>query len=1423
MSYNILTDSGLTNTIPGVETIYETKVATSYVSYSGSLPMTLCSVPVGSYITNITITTVTGFVGGYGSEAYEAIAGNMSWGPQLMSNCINSGPKLIHGKYISKMGYISDTPMDISFKLFYSLYEGSNSFSMVTVVSGYHTASPQLQWFDCCYKIPTIYGSDQWSAGVETSSTNGLALLNPRTGSDAFMHAPGLADGDYDLLEGWSYYGSRSWSLGVRYAAAFRIGTVITQDAYVSDFMPIGITSIDLDTYAASSGVVLYRDSITAADTQGYMKIDVTYRAAYIKTEPIPSYNKLELSDDQLRGLITEGSSITVTSGSYVGLRAQFGMDMVCSSAKIFCDYIASGAVKVLYKEFLENQFVYDGVYNYNTDYATPYMTSNLDPEPYACSGTTTWDPVWYAAYKAFNQTADDSLDCWMSVTGAPGYPPQSLMFYFPYPKIINRFALQARNNATLRNFPKTVYFQGNVIDSPSLTDDTHWETIYYKTGLTDPGAAGWSTFCDFINPKGYHYYRLKVTESNGTYVAIANVKLVEANRPQSVPVYTWTEVDMVWAGDGYVYNFSTPIGLEEVQFAVSTLSGAVTVRGANLTVPTDFVSLSGVVASGIYVDNYAVTNRTFDPFIFRIQNLMPGNAQPYTLFKYTGVFDIDRNIFISPDYTQAYDKDAATWYGLDHGYTVPEIDDFESGTFINTKMLGREVVLEDTKATGQWRSPVIDTENKSVAAYIYALGDVDVYVRASETPPSLVNFMIITTDPTHRWLMYDHKRVYIDSYGSVIGSSVCDTPENGSKLWRVAGFDWAGVDLMYYGAINPHGTAALLVPGYTDCGDTTPEQEFTEPNYWYNLGLCSMDDASQWGVGTSVSGLPYGPNTSVIFTKVFPVKESDGFFCFTVSYDSTTLYSTLYMSFQQSDYTMAAYPMFKIEGEISPLSKMDVAYDDANSSWWVYLAGSLYKIDAGSINNVRTFASQGLRDESGEQVPDTMKGYIWKIPVDREWRGMAAIPSQDYSYFWVFTETAIYLYEERYQSGEPELVERVAITTGVQVESGFTDFLRGSCDSYGNIWALDTGQDRIIRVNMQKALAGDPRAVDYENQVAGVVGLWAHPTDGTCFLLQSDEPEHPYQDVIRMVHAGQRWGSQGKYVCSVPGFYSKPYTGGVFFTGNSFSGRIRPHESDPMWGNNNLEINGSLNTSTDYATPIMASNTTTSLGLQSYTISATTQDITAWQSFDRVNRWRADTYSRSAIMVQFPEAVLINKYAFYFTHNYTADWPPQWEIQVPRDGYETSALVSNDEHWTTLDSRSDSCPGLQTWTPYYSFINPKPSILYRIRLAPSPTGYASVGNIKLIKAQESSAWMKYEPGRLLPRGRYKQIRVDLSRQPEAASPRLQRVRLPQPVPLDPLSYKQETGIALKSTLNKARVSGDWDTKLLVWWYNEEM
>jgi hypothetical protein len=111
-------------------------------------------------------------------------------------------------------------------------------------------------------------------------------------------------------------------------------------------------------------------------------------------------------------------------------------------------------------------------------------------------------------------------------------------------------------------------------------------------------------------------------------------------------------------------------------------------------------------------------------------------------------------------------------------------------------------------------------------------------------------------------------------------------------------------------------------------------------------------------------------------------------------------------------------------------------------------------------------------------------------------------------------------------------------------------------------------------------------------------------------------------------------------------------------------------------------------------------------------------------------------------------------------------------------------------------------------------------------------TGNAFSGNIRPHtsdlywgESQEKCVWVKYESqGRSLPRGRYKQIKVVLSRpDTTTASPRLQKVRLPKPIVMEPLSPKQEVGIAIKSTLNKVRTVGDWDAKLQVWWFDEEI
>ena len=75
-----------------------------------------------------------------------------------------------------------------------------------------------------------------------------------------------------------------------------------------------------------------------------------------------------ELSSTQLTDLVYNRATITLASGNYIGLRTQFGMDMVCSQAKIYSEYVTSGIALFSYKRFFGNVWSNSGAYNYNTD-----------------------------------------------------------------------------------------------------------------------------------------------------------------------------------------------------------------------------------------------------------------------------------------------------------------------------------------------------------------------------------------------------------------------------------------------------------------------------------------------------------------------------------------------------------------------------------------------------------------------------------------------------------------------------------------------------------------------------------------------------------------------------------------------------------------------------------------------------------------------------------------------------------------------------------------------------------------------------------------------------------------------------------------------------------------------------------------------
>lgn len=880
-------------------------------------------------------------------------------------------------------------------------------------------------------------------------------------------------------------------------------------------------------------------------------------------------YSAQNLTRDELRQLGQGTASITVTSGNYVGIEAQLGTDYVCDEIRLCLDDDAAGFIGCAYRVRVDTALTYDGAYNPNEYSCHAVMSSNDTPTGYAVDADGSYNPTNNPAWYAFDSNGSSA---WVASPSTPA-DPTSIMYTFPSPKIINKYRFYRSSSTMWHNTPPDDFkLQGSNMDSPDVSNDAHWVTLDERAGWPDGPRPGWGDWATFEATVAYRHYRIRATAPNSEW-SIPNIILAEAGNGVITPLSYWYNQTMTYSGGCYRYVFDEPIGIEAIRIFYANDTGSATLSGAMLLTTLDQVTVSGhSPAAAQQVTSFDFNYNTTDPELLDIKNNMDGSAQPHVYLQYTGTYNVDRNIFMSADYPTLSDKDSATWWGLDEGYSYPEVYPWILGDFSGTQETSQRVItLSGSELTGTWTSPVFDYGQYPGQLQVYGRGDILVEARCGESAPAPINFLVTTTQNTDNNLMYNHKRVYITSYGEILGSEVCDGSESEpTKLWRVADPEFVDKPLHYYGSVNNLGAAGFFLPGILECGDINYEDQLSSYTGWYNLCSCTTQSDDSWRWGATVSGFPWGDNESVLFTKAFPTDNSNGFFTMAITNNTVDNLVRMSMAFQYGNTTRLPVTLITLRDvSLDESAYLDIAEDRSNNGWWVYIGGSvgrIYKIDVGSYNTVKYYLSR----YDGYEVSSynyEYSGYIYDKTFATDTRSIVGIPSPDYTGFWALSASGVSLYEEVWELDEPELFNRKLIQTSVLYGSGFEDLRYGSCDQEGNLWAVDQTQGRILRFSLSK------QKVDFDNFIGDAISVWAHPENGSAYVLVSpDSGAHSGKDLIYQVSYGQSIGSIARYVCTVPGFSSKPYLDCVCFEGYAFTDSVRPHNTDRNWGDIGLD-----------------------------------------------------------------------------------------------------------------------------------------------------------------------------------------------------------------------------------------------------------
>jgi hypothetical protein len=251
---------------------------------------------------------------------------------------------------------------------------------------------------------------------------------------------------------------------------------------------------------------------------------------------------------------------LTTTSGDLVSQMGTGSVteEMLTTTSGDIVSQIPSDATDVAFDPYYYSSS--DGGDNPGTDYATPAMTSDSSPSPWSVDSSGTYNShlTWYAwDHSANNFWEENSLPAWIYVDAGVGNS-----------FVVNKYRIQARNSSTWRGCPSAWLFQGS-------QNGSSWDTLDSRSGISDPGIAGWTDWFSFTSDTAYRFYRFYITAATDSWgqTGIADICLVES---QGVPY-----PDILDEADNTVHK-----GLMSLDGAFVTLSGNLVSQ-----IPTDYVT----------------------------------------------------------------------------------------------------------------------------------------------------------------------------------------------------------------------------------------------------------------------------------------------------------------------------------------------------------------------------------------------------------------------------------------------------------------------------------------------------------------------------------------------------------------------------------------------------------------------------------------------------------------------------------------------------------------------------------------------------------------------------------------------------------------------------------------------------------------
>ena len=582
-------------------------------------------------------------------------------------------------------------------------------------------------------------------------------------------------------------------------------------------------------------------------------------------------------------------------------------------------------------------------------------------------------------------------------------------------------------------------------------------------------------------------------------------------------------------------------------------------------------------------------------------------SANARLLPRFSNNYDLDRTIKTS--------KDGSDWRGLNDGICIPEDIPYDMGYHSGVYTTWDEKISLNTGvASGNWTSPIMEIlDPSSTAAYIYTneisetasfvnvnnesvLSTVE--VRASNTKP--LHIFMVTAFNTDSTTPAPWKEIYFDSGGNLITWTRSGVPKD---LHRGSLSNAVGAPIRYWpmgyqplwqfwSCLEPSGRGAICM-GLEWSGDSGAEESDYDED-WYTIRRVFPKDSTV----TDADGLDsshvhifktnyaacdgtFGeydclyPRVVPIFNRVLRHVER---------YQGATLRKSwqmvdivyrpepFYERYQEDYYSNRIFHLRNIfsyngtsatpeeNNEIDYLYSFSQGdYSDLTSDrircagcidgyagglyYWVHFSvrNSYYRIllvNGTSVEKVFTSIEKSFNFMC-EGAPEANRG------------------------FWGITNTSVAWYE--YNGSTLSEVFSV-YTDGTK---NFSFVTHGATDYNNNLWFIDLSTERVMRVNFET------QEVDYSREIRGACSVYPDPHDESAYIYVIRDPQFPYNDCIKIVHASEYDYIEPEVVCAVPGIaLVEPFN--VRLTGRS----LHPDEDyeilsfDPVWGDNGIKWN---------------------------------------------------------------------------------------------------------------------------------------------------------------------------------------------------------------------------------------------------------